>query len=396
MTREKDPKVSVVMTNFNGEDFLEETIKSVLSQSFQDFEFIMVDDGSTDQSVQKMRQFEDPRIRIIQNEKNSHVSYAHNVANRHVRGEYIACIDSDDLWKKDKLAKQYEFMEKHPEVGACFTQVEFVNEKGERFEDQRLREIFNTENKERTGWLHEFMMTGNHLANDSSMIRTEVMKEIGENNLCLVQLHDFEMWVKIALNHELFIFDEPLLCYRKFQGSGSISDLSWEGCLRSDFEFAWIIGNTIINMEPELFARVFHGEMKDPAATDEKEILCEKAILLSGDLLHKNCKLFAFKLFERIFREESYRSVLSSKYQMNQFDVYKLTGQPILYTFHLREKFTAMERLICEQENLIRSQNNLLEHQSAEKENVTKEIERMKRSVSWKITAPLRKIRSLI
>ena len=108
------PLVSIVLTLYNDEIFIAETIESVKAQSYPKWELIIVDDASTDKSAEIAEKYtEDERIRLIRNEKNGQVSNAHNVGDRECRGAYIAPLDSDDLWDPEKLAKQVEYMDYH-------------------------------------------------------------------------------------------------------------------------------------------------------------------------------------------------------------------------------------------------------------------------------------------
>lgn len=102
--------VSIIMPNYNSEKYVEETINSVLSQTYQNWELLFVDDCSTDKSLELVRAFNDERIKIFQNETNSGAAASRNYALREAKGKWIAFLDSDDLWLPEKLSKQIEFM----------------------------------------------------------------------------------------------------------------------------------------------------------------------------------------------------------------------------------------------------------------------------------------------
>jgi glycosyltransferase involved in cell wall biosynthesis len=116
-----DPKVSVLMSVFNGERHLCAAIDSILKQTFQDFEFIIIDDGSTDHSPQILNSYEDPRIRLITNEKNIGLTRSLNKGIDLCRGEYIARMDGDDISLPERLKKQVEFMDHNRGVGISGT-----------------------------------------------------------------------------------------------------------------------------------------------------------------------------------------------------------------------------------------------------------------------------------
>ena len=119
--QEKALLVSVVMPAYNVEKYVEEAVHSILAQTFCDFEFIIVDDGSTDRTHDILRSFSDPRIRLIFNEKNEGNYPARNRGCRLARGKYIAVMDADDVAMPERLEKQVKYMEEHPDVLACGT-----------------------------------------------------------------------------------------------------------------------------------------------------------------------------------------------------------------------------------------------------------------------------------
>ena len=116
-----NPIVSVVMPAYNVELYVEEAVRSILNQTFCDFEFIIVDDGSTDRTPEILRSFTDPRIRLLFNEKNEGNYPARNRGCRLARGKYIAVMDADDVALPERLEKQVRFMEGNPDVLACGT-----------------------------------------------------------------------------------------------------------------------------------------------------------------------------------------------------------------------------------------------------------------------------------
>ena len=105
--------VSIIMPNYNCEKYLKETIESVLNQTYQNWELLFVDDCSTDGSIEIVESFNDSRIRILKNEKNSGAAISRNYGIREAKGRWIAFLDSDDLWEENKLEKHLTFMEKH-------------------------------------------------------------------------------------------------------------------------------------------------------------------------------------------------------------------------------------------------------------------------------------------
>src|SRR5262249_27723626 len=114
------PKVSVIIPAYNTEKFLAETIRNVLDQTYGDYEVIVVDDGSSDGTLGVARSFE-PRIKVLA-QPNGGPASARNLAIRNSRGDYIAFLDSDDLWMTDKLEEQIAFLGRNPAVGLVYSE----------------------------------------------------------------------------------------------------------------------------------------------------------------------------------------------------------------------------------------------------------------------------------
>lgn len=151
--------VSIVMVNYNQERFIKEAIDSVIAQTYQNWELIIVDDGSTDQSVDIIKNYDDDRIKPIYLEENSHICIATNVGFSHVTGEYIARLDSDDVWEKEKLYKQVALLEEKPNARVCFTQVNLIDENGQNINEKEseLLNLYNSRQKDRKDWIRFFL-----------------------------------------------------------------------------------------------------------------------------------------------------------------------------------------------------------------------------------------------
>jgi len=119
--------ISVLMPVFNAEKYLREAIESILNQTFTDFEFIIINDGSTDGSKDVILSYSDPRIKYVENETNLGLIQTLNNGIHLCRGQYIARMDADDISMPNRLKSQYHFMERHPEVGVCGTWAKVID-----------------------------------------------------------------------------------------------------------------------------------------------------------------------------------------------------------------------------------------------------------------------------
>src|SRR5215471_3351125 len=130
------PKVSVVLSSYNHAKYLRQSIDSVLSQDFSDFELIIWDDASTDNSWEIISSYKDGRIRAFRNETNRFIDHFRQAISEVARGEYIAIHHSDDIWDPEKLNKQVAVLDANPFYGAVFTWVQIIDEDGQSFQDR--------------------------------------------------------------------------------------------------------------------------------------------------------------------------------------------------------------------------------------------------------------------
>ena len=124
------PKISIVMPVYNSEKYLQESIKSILYQTFKDFEFIIVDDCSTDGSLEIIKSYEDERIRLIQNEKNLGTVKSRNIGLKKAEGKYVAILDADDFSDNVRLKMQFDYLEKNHHLFLVGSSAVYVDEGG--------------------------------------------------------------------------------------------------------------------------------------------------------------------------------------------------------------------------------------------------------------------------
>lgn len=197
------PLVSVVMPIYGVERFVADAIDSVLSQSFTDFEFLIVDDVSPDNSRNICESYTDERIRIITHAKNRGLAGARNSGIRQAKGKYIALLDSDDKWTVDKLKKHVEHLNNSPEVGVSFSRSVFMNEDGVNMNTYQMPKL--------SGITPEYLLCRNPIGNGSApVIRREVFDDIAYQARLyddvelfyfddkFRQSEDIECWIRIA------------------------------------------------------------------------------------------------------------------------------------------------------------------------------------------------------
>ena len=210
--------VSVILSSYNHAAYIAESIKSVLAQTYIDFELLIFDDGSKDESQAVIRSFSDERIRLFLYEANrGGIEVLRDVLPQ-VRGRYIAIHHSDDLWAADKLEQQVRFMEEHDDYAACFTGVNFIDEQSHVYEladGNEYGTIFEQPNRTRFEWLRYFFYSGNCLCHPSVMLRRNVYEECRLLDMAGIrQLPDLLMWIRLCMQREIYILPEKLTYFR--------------------------------------------------------------------------------------------------------------------------------------------------------------------------------------
>ena len=257
------PKVSVILTSYNHAAYIAAAIESVLDQTFADFELLIIDDGSTDNSREIIRRFADSRIRTFLYEENRGPVLAIREAVNSARGKYIAVHHSDDLWALDKLEKQVAFLDANENFGACFTRVEFIDERGyicELDDGDFYKKIFEQRNRSRAEWLNYFFYNANCLCHPSAMVRREAYEKY---RLLEVhgfwQLPDLLMWIRLCFHTEIYILPERLTKFRLRRArQENTSATSFDKLVRADLEFYFIAREFVYNFtDNKFFLEVF-------------------------------------------------------------------------------------------------------------------------------------------
>lgn len=197
------------MSVYNGEKYLSEAIESILHQIFSDFEFLIINDGSTDRSVEIIKQYNDPRILLVHNPTNVGLAVSLNKGIDLAQGQYIARMDSDDISHPERLKKQVEFMDTHSEIGICGTWTESINElKPEHSGRIWKGPISNDEIK-------VSLIFESALAHPSVIIRKSRFAEHNLSyNSSFVTAQDFDLWHQCSEHFALANLPEVLLKYR--------------------------------------------------------------------------------------------------------------------------------------------------------------------------------------
>lgn len=198
--------VSVIIPAYNSERTIAATVESVLRQTLTDFEIIVVDDGSTDRTLQQLEVITDSRLTVFSQE-NSGVSASRNRGIAKASGQYIAFLDADDLWLPEKLADQVQALAADPAAAVAYSWVDYVDES-----DQFLRSGMHSKI---SGDVYERIVLGSFLESGSNpLIRKTAIEQTGGFDETLLTAEDWEMWVRLAAHYRFAVVPQVQVLYR--------------------------------------------------------------------------------------------------------------------------------------------------------------------------------------
>jgi len=209
MSTNDAPRVSVVITCYNYAQYLAGCLESVLRQTWQDFEIVVVNDGSTDTTDEVIAPFlGNERIRYIRQE-NAGQANAKNTGIRSARGELVAFLDADDIWAPTKLERQIPLFD-NPLVGVVYSTCSYVDENGSEVVFKHELPYLSP----RAGKVTDFLFLDNFIPFSSSVVRRECFERVGIFDESIRMGIDWDLWLRISVHHLFEFVDQPLLVYR--------------------------------------------------------------------------------------------------------------------------------------------------------------------------------------
>ena len=317
------PVVSVIMITYNHEKYVGEAIESVINQTFNNFEFIIVNDGSIDRTDEIIKSFKDRRINYI-NQKNQGVSTAINNGILASQGQYLAFMSGDDVCYPERLEKQYNYLTNAEGNFLIFSWVEFINENSEIFSGEPYipRDWFNRDNQNRAKILRHFFERGNYVNAPTAFVERKAFLNSSLFHLTSIQAQDFYVWIELlGKGYEIFILPEKLLKYRI---TGKTLSQAANNKQREIFEYRQLIKNFFTHIPIDLFKEAFANNIIRPDFNGKIEYELEKAFLY----LNYHSTLFrnigTEKLFD-LLQNKKILAVCKEKYNFDLSAFYQLT-----------------------------------------------------------------------
>ncbi len=212
--------ISVIIPVYNSEKFIKETIESVLNQTYKDFEIIIIDDGSSDNSLKCVESFMKGTDIKVMKQNNSGPSSARNLGIKSALGKYRAFLDSDDIMMPDRLELQVRALEEDRNIGLVYTDLMTFNESGI---------VYNSKKRYITphsGSVLNRLLVENFITTSTVMVRKECLDNVGYFDEKLKHSEDYKMWLKIAMKYKIGYVDLPLVKYRYHENSLSSNKIT--------------------------------------------------------------------------------------------------------------------------------------------------------------------------
>jgi glycosyltransferase involved in cell wall biosynthesis len=250
------PRVSVLLNVYNGEKYLRETMDSILAQTFTDFEFIIIDDGSTDGTTCIIKSYEDERISFIKNDQNCGVSASLNRGLSSAHGEYIAHTDCDDISSPDRLMTQVQFLDENPSIDIVGSWMEIIDQNSRP--TGKIMKFPGLPMGLR--WITFFNIP---VAHPVVMMRRSIFDLTGQQYESEVIAHDYGLWTRLNMNILFSNIQSPLLKYRVHEISLSNSrteQMNKEGCGISQKAISSYLGKDIPTETVKLIEQPYQAQ----------------------------------------------------------------------------------------------------------------------------------------
>ncbi|MDY7020839.1 MAG: glycosyltransferase [Cyanobacteriota bacterium] len=212
--------ISVIIPAYNAENTIEETIQSVLNQTFKDFEIIVINDGSQDKTLEKLASIQDNRIQVY-SYQNSGQSISRNRGFQQSKGEFIAFLDADDLWTPDKLEAQLTAIKENSNAAIAYSWTNYIDENSNIIRKGSQLNI--------TGNVYPNLLIANFLENGSNpLIQRKALMEVGEFDKDLTPAEDWDLYLRLAARYPFIVVPKAQILYRVYSNSMSSNTLKME------------------------------------------------------------------------------------------------------------------------------------------------------------------------
>jgi glycosyltransferase involved in cell wall biosynthesis len=334
-----NPLVSVVTPSYNAAKYIKRAIDSIMAQTYTNFEYYITDDGSTDGTrdiiEEALRQYgNDERIHFLPHQKNTGFAWQEEILSR-LKGKYICMVSGDDACFPEKIERQVVFLENNKdEYVGCFTWIKAEGEDSSLI--SFFENLFNVDNPSRQAALRSLLAGANFVNAPSAMIRMDVFRKYGGYNFKFRQAQDYDLWLKILLEHNLAIIPEKLTVYTARSDSlSSVSDTLAQTLFAMEREE--IVFNGFLKISDELFMDIYRDDLnkliKESGLGTEishLDILCLKLLNLFrfNSMLHYRV---AARLYYIYADDSDFNKTMLNRFGRTKSDIHKILKATNIY-----------------------------------------------------------------
>ena len=381
MKQQSPEKVSVVMSAYNHAPYVGAAIESVLSQSHENLEFLISDDGSGDGTADIIKSYNDPRISFDASSVNKGACTSINELIKKASSDYVCIINSDDIWPNtEKIRIQLDILKSLEDVAAVFGRAGYMNESGDSLVKEELDGglVFDQSNKSQGEWLEHFFMLGNCFCHPSMMIRRNCYERLGLYKNALRQVPDFEMWVRLLKKYNVFISEETFVNFRLLPGRNASCNLG-KNYPRIINEHYLVNRTFFSEISDQIFIDGFSQYFVNRGTLDSRHIEVEKALLYfhPKSIFHRTNQIIGLEKIYSMLQKTDFKVLLSTEYGIDDHWFHeKASHVNVMSDREIHED--AMAKL------------------QAENFSLSRKVQDMRKSLSWRITFPFRVLRDFL
>ena len=305
------PKISILTPSYNHEKFVSYFIEGVLCQTVQDFELIIVDDCSTDGTVEQIEKYSDPRIKLIKHSYNQGINSGLNDAFETACGKYCVFIASDDILEPDHLEVSTAFLDQNEDIDVFYCSLQLIDDRNSPISANNGAFAINCRN--RTELLHGMFFDCNMITSPGMVVRRDVLKKIMPLDISMLQLQDYQINVKLLLGNNVHLSEKKLVNYRLISGNKNISSRTDNVLKRESLEQNLLMDSYLSIDNIELLRAIF-GTTIDQFGTPTIETIpyfLGRLALLSE---HEDRQRWGYQVIMEFIKEKQHLEMLHHLY----------------------------------------------------------------------------------
>lgn len=308
----KLPLVSIACRVYNAEEYIAEAIESILTQTYENWELIIVDDNSTDNTYSIIKHYTDKRIHYYRNNINLGIIGNLNKVLSLCTGEYISILDGDDTYKPTKLEKQVLFLSNHPDYGACFSYLDFIVSQKNLATQKMVSYLINTPSSSRFQMLRKIFTQENFLAFPTEMFRRELLINFPES---IIATGDCNFHIHMLLHTKIKVLEEPLVNYR-IRGASNTSQ--WITKESIECENIYLVKQFAKINDLDIFKETFNGLYEEFGEPDDIRDIPYFITRIAMKIQHRFFS--GLYLLQCIFEDKDYFIYIMNKFNVSYKD----------------------------------------------------------------------------